>query len=148
MDAQGIARACADKLWQGDRVRQALGMDLAAIGPGAATVSMRVRRDMLNAHEMCHGGMIFTLADAALSYASNSQDATSLAQNCSIVFLAPGRLDDTLTATAREVARPGRTGVYDVRVTRQDGTTIAEFRGMTRTTGGSIIDDGWRKPAG
>lgn len=148
MDAREIARACAAKMAEGDRVRQALGIEIVSVTPGAAVVSMRVREDMLNSHAMCHGGMIFTLADTAFAYACNSHDASTVAQNCSISFLAPGARDDVLTATARETALAGRSGVYDITVTRQDGRTIAEFRGLSRTVGGSILNDEWRKAAG
>ena len=100
---------------------------------------MQVRPDMLNGHAICHGGMIFTLADTAFAYACNSRDASTVAQNCTVSFLAPGGLDDILTAEAREVSRAGRSGIYDVSVRRQDGKTIAEFRGLSRTIGGSIL---------
>lgn len=141
MEPREIARACADRMWDGDQVRRALGMDFVAIGEGSATLSMVVRPDMLNSHEMCHGGMIFTLADAAFAYACNSRDVSTVAQNCTVTFLAPGRLGDVLTASARETALAGRSGIYDVTVTRQDGTTIAEFRGLSRAIGGRVQED-------
>ncbi|MFO1117192.1 MAG: hydroxyphenylacetyl-CoA thioesterase PaaI [Beijerinckiaceae bacterium] len=141
MEPREIARACADRMWDGDQVRRALGMDFVAIDEGSATLSMVVRQDMLNSHEMCHGGMIFTLADAAFAYACNSRDVSTVAQNCTVTFLAPGRLGDVLTASARETALAGRSGIYDVTVTRQDGTTIAEFRGLSRAIGGRVQED-------
>ena len=148
MDAGELAQACAAKMWEGDQVRRALGIELVSVGPGVATLRMRVRPDMLNGHAICHGGMIFTLADTAFAYACNSHDASTVAQNCSVSFLAPGGLGDELTAKAREVSRAGRSGVYDVTVTRQDGSTIAEFRGLSRTIGGSILKEEWRKTRG
>jgi acyl-CoA thioesterase len=148
MDAGELAQACAAKMWEGDQVRRALGITLVSVGPGAATVRMEVRQDMLNSHEMCHGGMIFTLADTAFAYACNSYDASAVAQNCSVSFVAPGKLGDVLTATGREVSRVGRSGIYDISVMRQDGRVIAEFRGLSRTIGGSILAEDWRKPKG
>ncbi len=142
MGPQEIARACAETMWDGDQVRRALGMEFVDIGEGSATLSMVVRQDMLNSHEMCHGGMIFTLADAAFAYACNSRDASTVAQNCTVTFLAPGRRGDVLTARAREVALAGRSGIYDVTVTRQDGALIAEFRGLSRAVGGRILEGG------
>ena len=140
MDAAGIARACADRMWENDQARRALGLTLDAIAPGEAVVSMRVRKDMLNSHGMCHGGFIFTLADCAFAYACNSRDVSTVAQNCSISFLVAGRLDDTLPAQAREVRLAGRSGIYDITVVRQDGVAIAEFRGLSRAIGGAILD--------
>jgi acyl-CoA thioesterase len=148
MDAGEIAQACAAKMWEGDQVRRALGIELVSVAPGSATVKMAVRHDMLNSHEMCHGGMIFTLADTAFAYACNSYDASTVAQNCSVSFLSPGRLGDVLTATGREISRAGRSGVYDISVTRQDGAVIAEFRGLSRMIGGSILKEEWRKAGG
>ena len=141
MDADEIARACAAKMAESDQVRRALGMEIVSVGPGTAVVSMQVRQDMLNGKGMCHGGMIFSLADEAFAYACNSRDAATVAQNCSISFLAPGRPGDQLTAHARETALAGRSGVYDATVTRQDGAVIAEFRGLSRTIGGAILGD-------
>ena len=140
MNASEIAQACAAKMWEGDQVRRALGIELVAVAPGEASVRMTVRRDMLNSHAMCHGGMIFTLADTAFAYACNSRDASTVAQNCSITFLAPGKLDDVLTAHARELRLAGRSGIYDITVVRQDGAAIAEFRGLSRAIGGAVRD--------
>ena len=139
MEPVELARACAAKMWEVDQTRRSFGMTLDAVGPGFASVSMQVRPDMLNNHGACHGGTIFTLADSAFAYACNSYDAVTVAQHCSITFLVAGKVGDTLTAKAREAQRTGRSGVYDITVTRQDGVAIAEFRGLSRTTGGSFL---------
>ncbi|MDE2363513.1 MAG: hydroxyphenylacetyl-CoA thioesterase PaaI [Hyphomicrobiales bacterium] len=144
MEAADLARACAMKMIEGDEVRRALGIEIASVAPGAAVATMLVRRDMLNSREMCHGGVIFSLADTAFAYACNSHDVATVAQNCSIAFLAPARLGDVLTATAREAALAGRSGVYDVAVRRQDGSPIAEFQGLSRSIGGSVLAEGRR----
>lgn len=146
MKPDEIARACAQKMWDLDATRASYAMDLLDVGPGVATLSMRVRPDMLNSHGMCHGGAIFTLADSAFAYACNSRDASTVAQHCSIAFLSAGRADDTLIAHAREVQVAGRSGVYDVTVSRQGGETIAEFRGLSRTVGGGILAADGLKP--
>lgn len=143
MTPDEIARACGEKMWELDATRAALDMELLDISPGTATLSMQVRPDMLNSHGICHGGYIFTLADAAFAYACNSFDVSTVAQNCSISFLVAGRENDRLTAHAREVRSAGRTGIYDVTVSRQSGEVIAEFRGLSRSVGGSILaEDG------
>ena len=139
MDADEIARACAAKMWDLDLAARGLGVRIVSVGAGAATVEMEVLPAMSNGLGTCHGGLVFMLADSALSLASNSQDDVSPAYNCTITFLEPGRLGDILTATASERRRTGRTALYDVTVTRQDGTAIAEFHGLTRRSGKAIL---------
>lgn len=136
-----LARACADALWANDDASRWLGLSLEDIGPGTATLTMDVVKHHTNGHDICHGGFIFTLADSAFAFACNSYNTLVVAQHNSITFVAPGRLGDRLTAVAREVTRFGRSGIYDVRVTNQDGATIAEFRGASRTVKGTHLPD-------
>lgn len=125
-------------MWAGDRASQALGMRLVRIGPGEAAIEMAIRPDMANGHGMCHGGYVFTLADSAFAFACNSRDQRMVAAQGAISFLAPAQAGDVLTATAREVHLHGRSGVYDVSVTNQDGDRIAEFRGHCRAIPGPV----------
>ena len=128
-------------MWKDDYASQAMGMSIDAVGPGTATISMTVRKDHLNGHGSCHGGAIFTLADSAFAFACNSHNTVTVAQHCSVAFLAPGREGDRLTANAREVTVAGRSGIYDVTVSRQDGVAIAEFRGLSRTVSGTHFEE-------
>jgi len=139
MSAQMLARAAADAMWAQDRASRSLGMAIAEIAPGNATLTMRVTEAMVNGHELCHGGYIFTLADSAFAFACNSHNQRAVAQNCTITYVAPGKLGDLLTATCREVSRAGRSGIYDVTVTREGGEVIAEFRGLSRTVKGTLV---------
>jgi len=141
MTPDEIARLSAQAMWDADRASQGLGMVIDAIGPGSATLSMEVRAEMTNGHGICHGGFIFTLADSAFAFACNTYNQRAVAQMAAITFLAPAHLDDRLTARATEVARQGRGGIYDIRVTRQDGTRIAEFRGHSRTVKGTHLPE-------
>ena len=68
MTAQHIAEASRDAMWANDRACQALGIQVTAVGPGTATLTMPVREDMLNGHDLCHGGLIATLADPDDNY--------------------------------------------------------------------------------
>ena len=102
---------------------------------------MDVQTHMVNGHDLCHGGYIFTLADSTFAFACNTYDVVTVAQHCEVTFLNAGKLGDRLTARAQERARKGRSGIYDVTVTRGDGTVIAEFRGLSRTIGGAILSD-------
>lgn len=114
-----------------DRASRGLGMDVTAIGPGSATVTMTVRDDMLNGFEICHGGFITTLADSAFAFACNSYNELTVAAGFDVQIVAPARRGEVLTAVASEVSLTGRLGVYDVVVRNQDGTTVALFRGRS-----------------
>ncbi len=132
MTPQERAERSAAAMWTGDHASQAAGMKLLEIAPGRAVLTMPVRDDFLNGHQICHGGYIFTLADSAFAFACNSYNKSVVAQENSITFLSPGRKGELLTATAQEVSLAGRSGVYDVVVTGEDGRKVALFRGLSR----------------
>lgn len=115
-----------------DQCLQALGIEVAAIGPGEATLTMVVRNDMLNGHGTCHGGIIFTLADATFALASNSRGRAAVAQFCSIAYMRPVGLDSRLQAVGAETVQSGQRGVYDITV-RCGDEVVAAFRGHART---------------
>ena len=139
-DQQRAERSSAAML-KDDHTTKGMGMSVETVGPGMATLSMVVRKDHLNGHGSCHGGAIFTLADSAFAFACNSHNMVTVAQHCSVTFLAPGREGERLTATAREVTLAGRSGIYDVTVSRDDGVAIAEFRGLSRTVSGTHFEE-------
>ncbi|TYB49827.1 hydroxyphenylacetyl-CoA thioesterase PaaI [Actinomadura chibensis] len=123
-------------MWSGDAASRSLGMELVRVGPGTATVAMVVRADMINGWDICHGGFVTSLADSAFALACNSYGEVTVAASLDITFLEPARLDDALLADASERARRGRSGVYDVTVTRVSAGTpvvIAELRGRSRS---------------
>jgi acyl-CoA thioesterase len=133
-----LARACADAMWKEDDASKGLGMELLQIGPGEAVLTMTIKPHMVNGHGIAHGGFIFTLADSAFAFACNSHNERAVAAQCSISFIRPGKLGDRLIATAREISRTGRSGIYDVRVTVGEAA-IAELRGHSRTLGGAWV---------
>jgi acyl-CoA thioesterase len=139
MDAGGMARACAQAMWADDAASRGLGMELIAVAPGQATLAMTVTAPMVNGHNVCHGGFIFTLADSAFAFACNTYNERTVAQHCAITFVNPAKLGDHLVARAVERTRAGRSGVYDITVTREEGFVIAEFRGHSRTIGGELV---------
>lgn len=125
----------AGDMWAADAASAMLGMEAVAVSPGRARVSMLVRADMVNGHDLCHGGVIASLADSAFALACNSYGSVAVAAGFSIDFLQPGRLGQTLHADACEVSLRGRSGIYDVTVRADDpeeGEVIAEFRGRSR----------------
>lgn len=138
-DPQAIAEGCAAAMWARDKASGQLGMAIEHVGPGTAVVTMTVRPYMVNGHDLCHGGFIFTLADSAFAFACNSYNVTTVAASCDIAFVKPARAGETLRATAREVHREGRNGIYDIAVTDGFGAVIAHFRGTSRTIGGPIV---------
>ncbi|MCP8938485.1 hydroxyphenylacetyl-CoA thioesterase PaaI [Alsobacter sp. SYSU M60028] len=141
MTPQETAEACARAMWRDDRASQELGMSLDRVAPGEAELSMTITTAMSNGHGTCHGGYIFTLADSAFAFACNAYNQRSVAQQASVTFIAPAFSGDRLTASAREVSRRGRGGIYDVRVTNQSGEVIAEFRGHSRTVKGTHLPE-------
>lgn len=134
-DQDGLARRSADVMWDGDAASRMLGMTVVSVGPGSATVTMTVRGDMINGWGMCHGGLVASLADSAFAVACNSHGSVTVAAGFEVTFLEPARLGDELVAVAVERALRGRSGVYDVTVTRaSDEMAVAEFRGRSRST--------------
>jgi acyl-CoA thioesterase len=128
-------------MWKDDDASKGLGMEVLRIGPGEATLAMTVKPHMVNGHGITHGGFIFLLADSAFAFACNSHNERVVAAQSNISFIKPGKLGDRLTATAREISRTGRSGIYDVRVSSDD-TVIAELRGHSRTVGGTWVPVG------
>jgi acyl-CoA thioesterase len=136
MTPQQTAEHVRDQLWEHDWASQMLGMQVTHIGPGSATITMTVRRDMLNGHATCHGGIITALADSAFAFACNAYNELTVASGFTVDITAPAVEGDVLTARCVEVEKGGRLGVYDVSVSKQDGKRIAMFRGRSYTARG------------
>lgn len=139
-EADKLARKIADQLRAQEGTGAAWNIEIEEAREGYARIAMVVRADMLNGHRICHGGMIFALADTAFAYACNSRNMETVAQNATIAFLAPGREGDRLVAEAQEQALSGRSGVYQVTVANQKGEKIAVFQGLSRSLGGPVIN--------
>jgi len=136
LSPQQTAELVRDGMLANDRASRGLGMQIGSVTPGHAVLAMPVREDMLNGHDICHGGFIATLADSAFAFACNSYNELTVASGFAIDLLAPARLGDVLTATCAEVSKSGRTGVYDVEVCNQHGVRVAVFRGRSYTIKG------------
>ncbi len=137
--AQRTAERVRDAMFANDRAVRGLGMEIEAIAPGRADIAMTVREDMLNGHDICHGGFISTLADSAFAYACNSYNEVTVASGFGIDFIAPARQGDRLVARCVEVSKAGRTGVYDTEVINQRGERVAMFRGRSYTLKGKPV---------
>jgi acyl-CoA thioesterase len=139
MDANELARACANALWEKDATSQDLGVELISIEPGVAVMALQVTDRMINGHGICHGGYIFTLANTAFTYASNTQNRRTLTQQCDITYLNPAHAGDRLVARAVERRRSRATSIYDISVTSEESFVIAEMRGLSRTLDEEIV---------
>ena len=134
MNEMDIAQKCRDTMWSNDLASQDLGIEVEVTAPGKAVATLSVAKNMVNGHDICHGGFIFTLADTAFAFACNTYNRVTVAAGASIEFVRPGRLGDLLTARASEAHRGGRTGIYDITVSNQDDELIAIFRGRSYAT--------------
>lgn len=141
MTPQDRAEKSAQAMWADDHASKWAGMSIQSVAEGKAALQLTVEKHHCNGHGICHGGVMFMLADSAFAFACNSRNQATVAQHNLISFLAPGKLGDTLTATAEEVSLTGRSGIYDVKVTTQTGQVIVEFRGISRAIKGQLFDE-------
>ncbi len=133
------AKACAERMYGADAASQQLGIAIDVLEPGRVTATMRVRDDMINGFDVCHGGLLFTLADTAFAFACNAYDDLSVAASASMEFLQAARAGDVLTATASEEHRGRRGGLYAVEIVNQDGVRVALFRGRSAALGRALL---------
>lgn len=142
-DPQALADQVGAAMFAADTASRAfMQMDLLACVPGSATMRMTVRAELLNGHQMCHGGFIFTLADSTFAYACNSYNRATVASGCSIEYLQPAHLGDILTCVGQEQALQGRHGIYDMQVRNQHGALVAVFRGKSTQIKGTVLPAG------
>ena len=140
-EARALAERVGSNMMDKSPVLHHWGIELVSIAPGAATMRMTIRDDMANLHRKCHGGVLFTMADACFGFSSNAYNDRAVAASCDIRFLKPAEIGDVITATTTEIWRRGRSGLYDVTLTNQDGEKIAVMRGHSRLTSGTHVDD-------
>lgn len=140
--AHELARKVGEAMFTADSAsRELMQMELVACEPGRAVMRMAVRERMLNGHKICHGGLIFTLADSTFAFACNSHNKVAVAAGCSIEFLKPGQLGDVLTCEGQEQTLQGRHGIYDMKVSNQRGEVVAMFRGKSAQIQGTVIPE-------
>ena len=136
---QPTPQQVADAMHARDHAARALDINIVAVNLGSATVSMLVRQDMVNGHDICHGGYMALLCDTAFAYACNSYNLNAVASGFSIEILAPAKLGDTLLAVGVEQAQRGRQGVYDIKLSNQNNEVIALVRGKSARIAGEVI---------
>ena len=139
MEANETAKRCAEAMYANDAASKALGIRVDVPEAGRAIARMTVREDMVNGFDVCHGGLLFTLADTAFAFACNGYDNLTFAAAASIDFLRPARLGDELSAQAREDYRGTKSGFYTVEVRNQDDDVVAMFRGRSSSKGEALL---------
>ena len=139
MDKTDLARRCAETMYANDAASRALGIRVDVPAAGRANATMTVRADMVNGFDVCHGGLLFTLADTAFAFACNGYDDRTFAAAASIDFLRPAHLGDDLRAQAREDYRGSKSGFYSVEICNQDGDVVAVFRGRSASRGERVL---------
>jgi acyl-CoA thioesterase len=140
MTPEQLAQAVGESMFASDVAsRETMGMQLIECKPGYARMRMQVRELHLNGHKICHGGFIFTLADSTFAFACNSHNKVAVAAGCSIEFLKPGQLGDVLICEGVEQTLSGRHGIYDMKVSNQNGEVIAMFRGKSAQIAGTVL---------
>lgn len=129
------------RMWEDDDASRALGMTATVIELDHAIVRMTVTAEMVNGHDIAHGGYIFTLADSTFALVCNSRGKLTVAAGADITFVTSARLGDVLVAQGHARAAYGRSGLTDVTVSREsDGAVVAEFRGRSRSLHRSAAD--------
>lgn len=135
---QQLAEACAEAMFSRDQASQRLGMKIISVAPGRAIMTMPVENHMIQGHNSCHGGYLFTLADSTFAFACNTYDKATVASGCSIEYVTPAKEGDVLIASAEELSRGNRTGIYDITISNQNDQVIAYFRGKSYQVRGSV----------
>jgi acyl-CoA thioesterase len=141
MNEMEIAERCKEVMYGKDVASHELGISVKVIAVGCVEARFEVLPSMIQGHDACHGGYIFTLADTACAYACNCRNNVTVAASAAIEFLRPAKVGDVLTAVAKERFSGGRTGLFNVTVRNQDDEEIALFRGRSYRLREKIVDD-------
>jgi acyl-CoA thioesterase len=139
MDSTEIAKRCAEVMYARDAASRALGIGVEIQAAGSAVAQMTVRDDMVNGFDVCHGGLLFTLADTAFAFACNAYDNLTFAAAANIEFIRPALLGDELRAIAREDYRGTKRGIYTVEIRNQRDEVVALFRGRSASRGERLL---------
>ena len=124
-EEQAQADAVVASMLAKDAFSRWLGVELVTLRPRACTLRMRVRDDMVNGFGVSHGGIVYSLADSALAFASNTTGHVTVSVDNSISYPVPVQVGDDLIAVAEEETAGARLGFYRVMVARPDGTVVA-----------------------
>jgi acyl-CoA thioesterase len=129
-----LATRVIDQMYNNDPFSKWLGIERLEEGPGKSVLRMTVRKEMLNGFEIAHGGITYSLADSALAFASNSHGRKAVSVETSISHTKAVKEGDILTASAIEENLSNKIGIYTIKITNQEGTTVALFKGTVYRT--------------
>lgn len=122
-------KAIVDEMYANDTFSQWLGVNIEKVEQGFSQISMIVKSDMLNGFGIAHGGITYSLADSAFAFASNAQGRHAVSIETSISHTKVVNEGDKLTAIAKEENLANRLGIYNIKVSNQDGEIVALFKG-------------------
>lgn len=131
----------SEALHSKDYAAQMLDITILPRGNHAACLQMQVQKNMLNGHGICHGGILFSLADTAFAHGCNRHNIATVATAASIEFVKTAHLNDVLTAVVTEKTQGRKSGVYDVTIENQSNELVALFRGRSLATGNPVISE-------
>ncbi|MBK7887902.1 MAG: hotdog fold thioesterase [Bacteroidetes bacterium] len=133
-DEIDLASKVVNRMFDHDWFSQWLGIERVLVAPGKCVLKMTIRKEMLNGFSIAHGGITFSLADSALAFAANSHGQRSVSVETSISHTEPLMENDEIIATAIEMNRSNKIGIYQVTVSNQHGRTVALFKGTVYRT--------------
>ncbi|MBL7898777.1 MAG: hotdog fold thioesterase [Crocinitomicaceae bacterium] len=123
------AEEIINKMMVSDKMSQWLGIEILNYTPGAVSLRMTVREEMVNGFNVTHGGITYSLADSALAFSANSHGMRSMSIETSVSHLKSVHAGDVLTVTTRELTLTRKTGVYSMDIVNQKNELVAHFKG-------------------
>ena len=130
-----LAVRVVEHMMSKDAFSRWLGIEVVEARPRGSTLRMRVRPEMVNGFGVAHGGVVYSLADSALAFASNTHGRVTVAVENGIAYPAPINVGDVLTADCVEESTTNRLAFYRVTVTNDRAAVVALFKGTVyRTT--------------
>ena len=116
------------KMFDNDAFSQWLGIAVVSVSQGNCTLSMTIRKEMLNGFGIAHGAITYAIADSALAFASNSHGKQSVSIDTAVNHIETLKEGDTITAVAKENALKNKFGFYTVEIKKEE-TIVALFKG-------------------
>ncbi|MFK7810412.1 MAG: hotdog fold thioesterase [Saprospiraceae bacterium] len=122
------------QMYDKDAFSKWLGIKIIDLDRGSALLEMIIRPEMTNGFDIAHGGITYALADSAFAFASNSTGRKSVSIETSISHTQALKVGDVIQAVAKQESETNKLGIYSVKVTKFDGTTVALFKGTVYRT--------------
>ena len=124
-----------------DHYASFLGIQITKIERGYAQANVTVAERMLNFNGFAHGGLIFSLADAAFAAACNSFNQTAVALSFHIAYRRPVQVNTRLVAEAVEESSGKSTALYKIVVKTDDQGIVAICEGLAYKLPSRIVEN-------